>query len=574
MLNKRLISFMKESMIYVVKNVFTQWLMLLLNIIMMGIIAYELESILLRKTFKYEFLLFIIIILILRYILTQKSILYSYYASKEVKKTLREKILTKLHEIGMGYHTRIATSSLVQLFVEGIDQLEIYYGSYISQFIYSMLAPFTLFIVLSFINLKVAFILFICVPLIPMTIIMINKIAKRLLSKYWGKYTSLGDSFLENLEGLTTLKIYEADGYKHQKMNEEAEEFRVITMKVLTMQLNSITVMDLVAFGGAALGMIIALFEFRNGNITILESILIILLSADFFIPMRTLGSLFHVAMNGVAASDKLFKFLDEEVDNDGTITNIQNEPIFFKNVNFGYEENKNILSNINIEIQPNQCTSIVGESGCGKSTISSLMMKRYQPSSGEILLGNTNLKEFKRSSYMKHITYLSNASKLFKGTIRDNLYMANPNATDEEMIEVLKKVKIYDYLEKENGLDTKVLENGSNFSGGQIQRISFAIALLNDSNIYIFDEATSNIDVESENDLMNLIQEISKNKTVLMISHRLMNVVNSDQIYVMEKSKVVGKGTHSQLLEESTTYQNLWNSQKILENWKGDQYE
>ena len=574
MLNKRLISFMKESMIYVYKNVFTQWIMLLLNIIMMAIISYELESILIRKTFKFELLLFIIIILILRYILTKKSILYSYEASKEVKKTLREKILTKLHEIGMGYHSKIPTSSLVQLCVEGIDQLEIYYGSYISQFIYSMLAPLTLFIVLSFINIKVSFILFICVPLIPMTIIFINKIAKRLLSKYWGKYTSLGDSFLENLEGLTTLKIYEADEYKHQKMNESAEEFRVITMKVLTMQLNSITVMDLVAFGGAALGMIIALFEFKNGNISIFESILIILLSADFFIPMRTLGSLFHVAMNGVAASDKLFKFLDEEVTIDGTITNIENDSIIFKNVNFSYDENKKILSDINIEIKPNQLTSIVGESGCGKSTISSLIMKRYIPTTGEILLGNTNINEYKRTNWMKHITYLSNASKLFKGTIRDNLLMSKEDATDEEMIEVLKKVKIYDYLLKENGLDTKVLENGSNFSGGQIQRIAFAQALLNDSEIYIFDEATSNIDIESENDLMNLIKEISKNKTVIMISHRLMNVVNSDQIYVMEKACVVGKGTHEQLLKTSKTYQNLWNSQKELENWKGDQDE
>ena len=571
MLNRRLISFMKESMMYVYKNVFTLWIILLLNIIMMSLIAYELQSLFMNQIFIVEYLFIIFIILILKYILTQKSMMYSYEASKKVKKTLREKILIKLNEIGLSYHSKIETSSLVQLCVEGIDQLEIYYGSYISQFIYSMIAPLTLFITLSFINIKVAFILFICVPLIPMTIIFINKLAKRLLSKYWGKYTTLADSFLENLEGLTTLKIYEADEVKHQQMNEEAEEFRKITMKVLTMQLNSITVMDLVAFGGAALGMIIALFEFKNGNISIFDSIFIILISADFFIPMRTLGSLFHVAMNGVAASDKLFKFLDEEVVDDGIISEInKNESIILKNANFEYEKDHTILNNINFEIKPHQFTSIVGESGCGKSTIASLIMKRNILASGEIFIGNINIKDIKRNTLMKHITYLTNSSKLFKGTIKDNLLMVKPHASDNEMIHILQKVKIWEYLEKEEGLNTKVLENGSNFSGGQIQRIAFAMSLLNDSEIYIFDEATSNIDVESENDLIELIKEISKTKSVIMISHRLMNVIDSDQIIVMNKGKISSVGTHLDLLETSRTYQNLWNSQKELENFKG----
>lgn len=574
MINKRLIQEMKSSLVYIYKNVFTQWIMLILNIAMMVLIALTLEG-MLENTLELNQMMtrltLVVLIVGLRFFLNKKSVMYGYEASREVKKTLREKILSKLNEIGSGYHQKIATSSLVQMCVEGIDQLEICYGSYLSQFIYSMLAPLTLFIALSFVNFKVAFILFICVPLIPITIILVSKFAKKLLSKYWGEYTTLGDSFLENLEGLTTLKIYQSDEYKHQKMNEEAERFRRITMKVLTMQLNSITIMDLVAYGGAALGMMTALFEFRSAHISISQCILIILLSADFFIPMRTLGSLFHVAMNGVAASDKLFKFLDEEVEADGTISDIpENQSLVFEHVSFAYEKDQNVLNDIEIEIKPHQMSAIVGESGCGKSTLSSLLMKEHVIENGRILLGKEDIAHYTRKAWMKHVTYLSSNAMLFKGTIRENLLMANENVREEEMIDALKKVKIYDYLETEKGLDTTVLENGSNFSGGQCQRIAFARALLHDSEIYIFDEATSNIDVESENDLMKLVDEMSHKKTVVLISHRLMNVVKSDCIYVMEKSRVVQSGTHEELHRQEGTYKKLWDSQKELEALKG----
>ena len=339
MINKRLIREMKGSLAFIYKNVLMQWIMLILNIIMMMLIAMTLEGLLRNVLVMNQMMLYltgVIVIVALRFMLSKKSVMYGYDASKEVKKILREKILTKLNEIGSGYHQRIATSTLVQMCVEGIDQLEIYYGSYLSQFMYSILAPLTLFAVLAFVNFKVALILFICVPLIPITIILVSKLAKRLLSKYWGQYTTLGDSFLENLEGLTTLKIYQADGYKHEKMNEEAEKFRKVTMKVLTMQLNSITIMDLIAYGGAGIGMMVALFEYQSGAVSIAECILIILLSADFFIPMRTLGSLFHVAMNGIAASDRLFCFLDEEVEEDGTISDIKaDQSIYLAHVSY-----------------------------------------------------------------------------------------------------------------------------------------------------------------------------------------------------------------------------------------------
>lgn len=574
MINKRLIREMKSSLVFIYKNVLTQWLMLILNILMMMLIAMTLEGLLKNTLILNQMMLYltvVIVIVALRSILSKKSVMYGYGASKEVKKVLREKILTKLNEMGSGYHQKIATSSLVQMCVEGIDQLEIYYGSYLSQFFYSMLAPLTLFIILSFVNFKVALILFICVPLIPVTIILVSKFAKKLLSKYWGQYTTLGDSFLENLEGLTTLKIYQADGYKHEKMNEEAENFRKVTMKVLTMQLNSITIMDLIAYGGAGIGMMAALFEFQSGAVSIGECILIILLSADFFIPMRTLGSLFHVAMNGIAASDKLFRFLDEKVEEDGTINDIKTDQnIYLDHVSFAYENDQNVLNDIVMEIKPHQMTSIVGESGCGKSTISSLLMKEIRANQGHIFVGDKELVHFSRKAWMKKITYLSSNALLFKGSVRENLLMAKKDATDSEMIEVLKKVKIYDFLENEQGLDTPILENGSNLSGGQCQRIAFARALLHNSEIYIFDEATSNIDVESENDLMKLVDEMKDEKTILLISHRLMNVVKSDQIYVMEKSRIIENGTHEELLKKAGTYQNLWESQKKLETLKG----
>lgn len=570
MINKRLIFEMRSSLIYIYKNVFTQWIMLLLNILSMGIIAYLFECLFLNKYFDLKLVGIVLVCLCLRYVLSKKSVMYGYEASKQVKQVLREKVFMHLNRMGSGYHQKIATSSLVQMCVEGIDQLEIYYGAYLSQLLYSVISPFTLFVVLSFVNFKVAFLLFICVPLIPITIVVISKIAKKLLSKYWGEYTTLGDSFLENLEGLTTLKIYEADEYKHKQMNEEAERFRRITMKVLTMQLNSITIMDLVAYGGAAFAMVMTLHEYRIGNLHIFESFFILLLAADFFIPMRTLGSLFHVAMNGIAASDKLFKFLDESVELDGCIDEVkENQNLVFKNVTFSYDGNQETIKNINLTLQAHQFTSIVGESGCGKSTLSALIMKQYPLSKGEIYIGNEKISNISRKTWMKHVTYLGSHSRLFKGTIKDNLLMANKNASEEEMIQVLKQVNIYNFLEHEQGLETQVLENGSNFSGGQCQRIAFAMALLHDSEIYIFDEATSNIDCTSEEIIMKIVKELSKSKTVILISHRLANVITSNCIYMLCDGSIAESGTHEELLSHNSYYAKMYYAQQKLEQYQ-----
>ena len=387
---------------------------------------------------------------------------------------------------------------------------------------------------------------------------------------YWNNYANLGDTFLENLQGLTTLKVYQSDQYKNEKMNEEAEKFRVVTMKVLTMQLNSITIMDLVAYGGSALGIIVALLQLNSGNIDLFGCLLIILLSAEFFIPMRQLGSFFHIAMNGMAASDKIFRFLDLQEPKKVKTPCPDIDSISIKKLSFSYDENKEILHNVSLNFSKGSFSAIVGESGSGKSTISSILMKRNRKYTGHVLINDTDLNQISESSLMENITYVSHQSYLFKGTIKDNLLIAKPDASDEELWNVLDKAKLSAFLKQENGLETFIEEKGSNFSGGQCQRLAFARALLHDSPVYIFDEATSNIDVESENDIMQLIHELANEKTVILISHRLANVKDADTIYVLENGNIVESGKHEKLLQNQSVYASLWNAQVSLESYIG----
>lgn len=572
MINKRLINVVSDSKKYVAGNVIFQWCSLAANIAMMTSITYLLQS-LFRKTAEIkDFVITIsvaVIAVFIRFICSTMASKMGYLSSKSIKKTLREMIYKKLLNLGTSYGEKIKTSEIVQVSVEGVDQLETYFGAYLPQFFYSMLAPLTLFIYLSFINFPSAIVLLICVPLIPIAIAAVQTWAKKLLSKYWGQYTALGDTFLENLQGLTTLKIYQADKYKNDEMNEESEKFRKITMKVLTMQLNSITIMDLIAYGGAALGVIMAVTQYRADKVSLGGCLLIILLSADFFIPMRQLGSFFHIAMNGMAASDKIFKLLDLPENNQDDKCAIDNDcSIMCNNVHFSYEEERGILYGINMCIPQGGFVSLVGESGCGKSTIASILMGRNKGYNGSITIGGNELRDISEKSLMENITYINHNSYLFKGTVKDNLLMGNPNATDTELWSVLEQVKLAAFMKSENGLDTVLAEKASNLSGGQCQRLTLARALLHNSTIYIFDEATSNIDVESENEIMNQIYTLAKTKTVILISHRLANVVNSDNIYVLDKGNIVEHGSHKQLLSLNGCYARLWNTQKNIENY------
>ena len=517
-----------------------------------------------------------------RFVCTLLSSRMGYLSSKTVKKVLREKIYEKLLRLGASYNGQVKTSEVVQVAVEGVEQLETYFGSYLPQFFYAMLAPLTLFACLCFVNVPSAVVLLVCVPLIPVSIAAVQTWAKKLLSKYWGQYTALGDTFLENLQGLTTLKIYQADGFKNEEMNREAEKFRRITMKVLTMQLNSITIMDLIAYGGAALGVIMAATQFRAGNVTLSGCLLLILLSADFFIPMRQLGSFFHVAMNGMAAGDKIFRLLDLPETEEKTGCFPPDCDIVCTGLRFSYDGNssgggdfdnggREILCGIDMEFPKGRFVSIVGESGCGKSTAAAVLMGRNRGFGGSVEIGGRALADIRESELMKNITYVSHQSYLFKGTVRENLRMGKPDASDPELWEVLERVNMAGFSRSGGGLDTFLTEKASNLSGGQRQRLALARALLHDSPVYIFDEAASNIDVESENDIMREIHGLAGHKTVILISHRLANVTESDNIYVMDGGNVAESGSHEQLLARGGIYAKLWNTQQSLENFGKD---
>ena len=571
MINKRLIGTVKESKKYIAGNVACQWVSLAANIAMMGAIAHMLQSLYEGNTQDGQIgatAVIAVIAVIVRFVCAVLSSRMGYLSSKAVKKTLREMIYKKLLRLGTSYKEQANTSEVVQVAVEGVDQLETYFGAYLPQFFYAMLAPLTLFGVLSFISFPAAIVLLICVPMIPVTIVMIQRWAKKLLAKYWGQYTALGDTFLENLQGLTTTKIYQADEFKHREMNEQSEHFRRITMKVLTMQLNSITIMDLIAYGGAALGVILATTQFRAGRIDLAGCLMIILLAADFFLPMRMLGSFFHIAMNGMAASDKIFRLLDLPEPEQKTAAVPKDCSIECKELHFSYEADREILHGVNMTFPKGSFTAIVGESGCGKSTIAAILMGRNKGYTGGITVGGTSLSEISEESLMENFTYISHQSYLFKGTVRDNLLMARPNAGEDTLWQVLEQVNLADFLRSEKGLDTVLNEKASNLSGGQRQRLALARALLHDSPVYIFDEATSNIDVESENDIMAEIHQLAKTKTVILISHRLANVVGADNIYVLDKGNIVENGNHDALLATNGAYAKLWNAQQALENY------
>ena len=577
MIDKKLIREVGSSLYHIKRNVGYQWLMLVLNILLITVLTWLLAALLSGAQLSSGAIVIVIgtavLVIVLRHYLGILAAISSERASHAVKQQLREKIYRKLLSLGGSYHERVSTSEIVQVSVEGVDQLETYFSSYLPQFFYSMLAPVTLFVALVFVNWKAAVVLFVCVPLIPISIAAVQTFAKKLLSRYWGQYTSLGDHFLENLQGLTTLKIYQADERQQQIMNEEAEKFRRITMKVLTMQLNSITIMDLVAFGGAALGIGIAVWELHSGTITLQAALMTILLAAEFFLPMRTLGSFFHIAMNGMAASDKIFRLIELPAEKSGEQALVPMPfPITFANVSFSYDGERTVVSDLNMHLPQGSFTAIVGPSGCGKSTSAALLMGELDGYDGAICFGEQEGRTLREADRLRFITRVTHQSYLFSATVRENLRLAKKDVDDAAMWAVLEQVRLADFLRGEQGLDTMLREQGSNFSGGQRQRLALARALLHDSPVYIFDEATSNIDVESETLIMEVIETLAKTKTVLLITHRLANVVHADQIYVMEAGAIVERGSFAQLVNGDGGFAQLWNAQQALENYGREQ--
>lgn len=573
MIKTNLINQVSQSKKYIALTVLAQWVKLVANVVMMFCIANMIGRLASGERPQIRAVLLLagagICVLLVRYFCSTAAARTSFLASAEVKKVLRGKLYNKLTRLGASYHEKVSTSEIVQVFVEGVDQLELYFGKYLPQFFYSVLAPVTLFAILVFVSWQAAVVLLVCVPLIPLSIVAVQKIAKRLLSKYWGVYVDLGDTFLENIQGLTTLKIYQADERRNVQMNEKAEEFRRITMKVLTMQLNSVTVMDIIAYGGAAIGVIISVSQVAAGTISLAQAFLIIMLAADFFLPLRMLGSFFHVAMNGMAASDKLFRILEMDEPEQGTKTiPAGSSAVAFRDVSFSYDQKRPVLQNVDVQIPSGAFAAVVGKSGCGKSTMASLLSGLVKGYTGSITVGGVPVREISEENLMQSITVVTHNSYIFSGTVRENLQMAAPDASEERMVSALKQVRLWPFLEEQQGLETVLSEQGANFSGGQRQRLALARAILHDTPIYMFDEATSNIDAESENDIMQVIRSMRGKKTVLLISHRLENVVCADVIYVLSSGKIVQRGTHSVLMQEQGPYAEMYNTQFSLEKF------
>ena len=568
----RLIKLLKGSGKYIIYQIAWQWLSLFAQIAIVWQVTQLIDGAWQKSITSSDFLTTIGIVtagLIVRFICDRLYSRACYLASVDVKRALRDQIYRKVLWLGPSYRDQIRTSEIVQMTGEGVEQLETYFGRYLSQFLYALLAPFSLFIIISRISLRTAVVLLAAVPLIPIVIMLVMFIAKKILGNYFDIYYGLGDSFLEKLQGMTTLKIYRADQRAVEQIDSESEQFRKITMKVLIMQLNSTSIMDIIAYGGAAAGIISALIEFSNRNINVSGVLMCIFLAAEFFLPMRLLGSFFHIGMNGMKASDRIFAFLDLPEQKRGEEEIAGNKiDISLDNVSFSYDESREVLHDISMNIDSGSLVSIVGVSGSGKSTIAGILLGKNHNYSGSIKVNGTEHREISSKSLMENFTMIGHNSWIFKGTVRENLLMGNPTATDAELLDALDNVNLKNFLESQSGLDTKVESNASNFSGGQKQRLALARALLHDTPVYIFDEATSNIDADSEEAIMTAVKQIAKKKTVILISHRLANVTDSDAIYMLKNGKIIEKGTHHELMGIKGTYANLFSEQSELENY------
>ncbi|HBF14163.1 MAG TPA: cysteine ABC transporter ATP-binding protein [Clostridiales bacterium] len=489
---------------------------------------------------------------------------------RSVKKDLRERVYNKLVTLGVKNADGMSMAGLTQMSVEGVEQLDLYYSSYLPQFFFAMLAPVLLFGICVGIDRRTALLLLACVPLIPLSIVAVSKYAKKIFAKYWGKYTSMGDTFLDSVQGLRELKLFRADAAQHKKLNESAEEFREITMKVLVMQLASTTIMDLVAYGGAGAGIALAVSGAAFRGLDPIAALFLCLVAVEFFLPLRAFGSAFHVAMNGASAGKKIITLLNTPDPEWGTET-VEDTEMRLRDVTFSYDGEREVLRHVSMDFPAVGMTAIVGSSGCGKSTVVNLLIGANRPASGEVTVGGKPLSALSRESLYARLGVVSYNTYLFNESVRDNFRLAKRDVTDAEILSALEQVNLRRFVEENGGLDKVITEDASNVSGGQKQRLALAVALVAGKDIYVFDEATSNIDVESEAIIMRRIRRLAEQKSVVVISHRLENVVPADRIYYMENGEVRESGTHAELMEKQGGYARLYTAQKRLEGNFGE---
>ena len=505
-----------------------------------------------------------VVAIVVRYVASRCTGSLKDMLGRKVKKDLRERTYDKILRLGVRSTDGMSMAGLTQVSMEGIEQLDLYYSTYLPQFFFSMIAPILLFCICVGIDWRTSLVLLACVPLIPVSIVAVSKYAKKIFAKYWGKYTSMGDAFLDSVQGLKELKIFKADAERHKKMNASAEEFRKITMKVLVMQLASTTIMDLVAYGGAGAGIALSIVGLMNG-LAPAAALFLVLVAVEFFLPLRSLGSAFHVAMNGASAGRKIISLLNlpDPVWGNEEVTGTQ---LKLENVTFSYDGKRDVLKDVSMTFPEKGMTAIVGESGCGKSTVVNMLIGAYRPKAGIVAVGGKPLESVTRESYYSHIASVSYNTYIFNDSVRANFELAKQNVSDEEIWAALEKVNLAGFIKENGGLDKVITEDASNVSGGQKQRLALAVNLVADKDIYVFDEATSNIDIESEAIIMRNIKAMSAQKSVIVISHRLANVVPADNIYFMEEGEVKESGSHAQLMAASGGYAKLFNAQKELE--------
>lgn len=567
MIDKELFKLIGGNKKYIFIAVLLQAIGLIANVAITGSVCYAVYLLTQNaEAVKFVYpLIGAVVGIIVRYICSRATGDIKDKLGRSVKKDLRERVYNKIVRLGVKTTDGMSMAGLTQVSVEGVEQLDLYYSSYLPQFFFAMIAPVILFLICVWIDWRTALVLIACVPLIPVSIVAVSKYAKKIFAKYWGKYTSMGDKFLDSVQGLKELKIFQADAAQHVKINESAEEFRVITMKVLVMQLASTTIMDLVAYGGAGVGIALAICGTAFWGLNPIAALFLCLVAVEFFLPLRAFGSAFHVAMNGASAGKKIISLLNAPDPEWGT-EKVDGKEIKLENVTFSYDGKRDVLKNVNMTFPEKGMTAIVGESGCGKSTVVNMLVGAFRPQKGDVTVGGKQLEKLSRENWYSHLSAVSYNTYIFNESVRDNFQMAKENVSDEEIFAALEKVNLKEFIEENGGLDKVITEDANNISGGQKQRLALAIALVSDKDIYVFDEATSNIDIDSEAIIMKNIKAISENRSVIVISHRLANVVPADNIYYMEEGEVKESGSHEKLMSAKQGYARLYTAQKTLE--------
>ncbi|MFR8743711.1 MAG: ABC transporter ATP-binding protein/permease [Peptoniphilus sp.] len=565
MFNKKLFNELKSEKVQILKLLLIKILQMTTNVAMIFLIGKSIEALISSSFSGSKFILFMLLIMGLNIFLIKIEAGISYKASYRIKNNLRERLMKKVFSFKMEYGSKVSISEVINLGVEGIEQLNLFYSALLPQLLFALIGPVILFCILSFLNFKIAIIMLLLIPLIPIAIMMVQKLAKKVVKTYWKSYTNLSEVFIDFLYGLTSLEVFNADEDYNDLLNQKAEDFRVKTMKLLMMQLNNITVLDLISYAGSALGIILSIYYYSKGQLSIFAAFSFILLSQEFFLPLRRLGALFHVAMNGITAANSLFEILEiESIEDFENLIQDERVDVEVKNLNFSYGE-KEILRDLNMKIKSNKITAIVGESGCGKSTLAKLVGGFERNYDGEILYNG--LSEISNDSLNENIMLVDNNPYFFKESLRYNLKIANKNADDEKLIEVLEEVGLYSYFKNIGGLDSILESAGNNLSGGQKQRLAIGRALLKEPKILILDESISNIDKESEDLILNLIQKLKEEMTIILITHRLNTVLQADYIYYLDNKKVAEEGSFEEI-SKGELFSGIYRYQRELEMW------